>query len=291
MRNSHVPKKTRRGHASVRSQSSLGVAPPHRVAHVERVNPTVPPSDSDKRKARIMVALGGALALIVSVVIGYSDVAQMKAARHWQPTTCEITRSTVDKYAPRVTMSDRASRTSSDRRPSYGASISYRYTVNGQVYVGNRERFVTETSIDSADVQRRADRYATGTTTGCWYDPAAPSESVLDRAPDYLIALMPLMFFVAGVGLLLFVAFGNWDNVWIRTGGVAQPPGSPPFVAPEGVGDVATLLAARIATRYPGLVPVAPGSSRRIVIVVIVAIVLFVALVVVYGYRTFASLP
>jgi hypothetical protein len=250
------------------------------------MNPTLRPTQSRSRTPRIAVALGGVGAVIAAVVMGYSDVAEQVAVRHWLPTTCAITSSTVDEVAvptnTRTTLQERS-------RPTYTANISYRYTVQGRVYTGNREHFVTLTSNDKADPQKSVLRYGTGTSTACWYDPAMPSASIIDRSPDLLVGLMPLMLFVAGVGMLLFAAFGNRSAAWVGMGGGAQSSGSPPFAAPESFRDVEALLTAKSATRAPQLMALR-GINPGVAIVVILVIVLFIVGVVIYGYRTWMQL-
>jgi hypothetical protein len=178
----------------------------------------MPMIESKQRKARILVALGGVGAIGVGALFYYWFVAQpqqeLEAAAHWQPTTCEITRSVVQQFKPASSVGTARNGT----RSSYGAAIQYRYTVKGKVYTGRRQGFVEMTSDNRFDAERQVEQYAVGKTTGCWYDPAAPSESVIDRTLNWdpTIRLLPLGAIVAGIGMLLFAAFGDFDKVYLR---------------------------------------------------------------------------
>lgn len=243
------------------------------------MNPTWRPTQSGLRTPRFAVYLGGVGAIVGAVLIGYSDFAEQLAVRHWLPTTCEITRSTLDDVTVRTN-----NRTEVHERtlPGYTANISYRYTVQGHVYTGNREHFVRLASSDKADPQKSVLRYGTGTSTACWYDPATPNASIIDRSPDLLVGLMPLILFVAGVGMLLFAAFGDRNAGWVGMAGGAQSPGSSSFAAPASFRDIQALFMEKSAARVPQLMALR-GINPGVAIVVILVIVLFIVGVVIYG--------
>ena len=115
----------------------------------------------------------------------------------WKPTTCTI----LDKEI-------RSSSGPGSSRPSYRPAITFRYQVAGRefrctgwdswalssIYGGGSARYY----------ERVLDRFEVGRTYPCWYNPGDPSRAVLERRirPLYLLAVMPLVFFMLGaVGL------------------------------------------------------------------------------------------
>lgn len=82
--------------------------------------------------------------------------------------------------------------------------IRYEYQVDGKKLESDRYSF-SVWSIGSRDwADRIVDRYAVGTVHPCYYDPARPSEALLDRSFNwpYLVGLFTLAFVAVGAGLL-----------------------------------------------------------------------------------------
>jgi hypothetical protein len=197
---------------------------------------------------RQLLAGGGAIAFSMSLLGGYlafgEPIMSMVAARQWQATTCEITSSSVvRKLAKRVS--------SLGRGPGagYSAAVSYRYFVDGHRYYGDRARFTSISNHDPSDAQEIVKRYRPGTKTDCWYDPAKVTDSVIERGlnADLAYAFIPLVFFLAGLGALLYAAVGDWKTGYGGTGGVTPA------------------TSARTATQL------APASSRRSTVLILAA--------------------
>ena len=85
---------------------------------------------------------------------------------------------------------------------TYSAKISYSYQVNGQVYGGSRVSFGDVSTSNSGDAQKVLARYPTGATVSVYYNPAAPSQTVLE--PGFSAGLLlPL-----GIGTLFTLVGG-----------------------------------------------------------------------------------
>lgn len=193
---------------------------------------------------RQLLALCGAIMFSMSLLGGYlvfgEPIMSMVAARGWQTTTCEITSSSVvRKLAQRV----------SNRGAGYTAAVSYRYFVDGHRYYGDRARFTSISNADPSDAQEIVKRYRPGTKTDCWYDPSKVTDSVIERGlnADLVYAFIPLVFFLAGLGALLYAAFGTWASGYGGVGGVTP------------------------ATSARGSARLAPASSRRTTVLVLAA--------------------
>ena len=64
--------------------------------------------------------------------------------------------------------------------------------------------------------------YPEGKVTSCWVDPENPDEAVLNRDVSIgsmlVISLFPLLFFIAGVGGIIWVLAGGSRNMWASKG-------------------------------------------------------------------------
>jgi hypothetical protein len=122
-------------------------------------------------------------------------------AREWKSTTCEI-------------VSSRVYRQTYGRYPDFRLDITYRYTVGGRAYVGTRYKLVIVSSNGYGGMADIVARLLPGTRTECWFDPASPSEAVIDRglSASLLGGLVPLIFVIAGGVGLYFALFGTWKT-------------------------------------------------------------------------------
>ncbi len=135
------------------------------------------------------VAAGGVAFAFMFVV----PMSRLVAARSWVETSCTVISSTVRSHA-------------SDDGTTYSVAILYEYRVEGRPYRSDRYRFTDWSSSGHAAKQAVVDRHPPGTKAVCFVDPAAPSRAVLERSfhPSYLLGLFPLLFVVAGSGVLVW---------------------------------------------------------------------------------------
>lgn len=107
--------------------------------------------------------LGRGVVAIVFVFFAMKDIYTANSARNWRAVQGEI----ISKKAEIVKR-----RFTSDLEPS----ISYKYKVNGQVYISDRIQ-IGRTSGDAKEI---LDKYP-GKNVTVYFDPDTPSEATLDR--------------------------------------------------------------------------------------------------------------
>jgi hypothetical protein len=107
---------------------------------------------------------------------------------------------------------------------TYGVEVSYKYSVNGIEYTGNRYRYYKFSSSDSAWAYNVVNRLLRGAQTRVYYDPRNPENAVLATGLEGSDLFM-LMFLTPfnGVMLALLVApFSALRRKWLKpvAGGV-----------------------------------------------------------------------
>ena len=109
----------------------------------------------------------------------------------WDQTPCTVVGSTIRSW-------------STDDGTSYRADVLYEYEADGRIWRSNRVDFFSALSSSRDGAWAVRDRFPVGVSETCWIDPGAPGKSVLDREfrPKNLLGLIPLVFLVAGLGLL-----------------------------------------------------------------------------------------
>ena len=118
------------------------------------------------------------------------------AARSWNEVRCTIVSSEV------------ATTQGKGIETWYVADLAYTYVADGRVRRGTRYGF--EPTIQSKDLVAL---YPEGKVTSCWVNPENPDEAVLNRDVSIgsmlIISLFPLLFFIAGVGGIIWVLAGG----------------------------------------------------------------------------------
>ena|SRR2546421_3002460 len=131
-------------------------------------------------------------------VYGVVTVRRGVKTTHWRATSGRITASSM-QAGPRVPPGI-------GKQRSYELRVAYTYEVAGREWHGNRVAFGHEPFGSYGDVQPRMERYVEGTEVTVYYDPADPSQAVLERgaasATWFAIAL-GIVLLVVGIGLLL----------------------------------------------------------------------------------------
>ncbi|HEX6861974.1 MAG TPA: DUF3592 domain-containing protein [Thermoanaerobaculia bacterium] len=166
-----------------------------------------------------LVLFGLVFALIGGVALWFMFVRPMSrflAARSWQETPAVIVESQV------LESSDSDSTT-------YKADVHFTYTFEGREYRSNRYNFLDAYSSGRSGKEEIVAYYSPGLRTVCWVNPENPSEAVLkkDFSASYLIGLLPLVFLLAGAGVMwLGVKAGSQKKVSVA--------GAAPVVASPG---------------------------------------------------------
>lgn len=128
------------------------------------------------------------------------------AARSWNQVRCTIVSSKVV-----ATPGARTTET------WYVADLAYTYVADGLVRRGSRYGF--EPTVPSKNLVAL---YPEGKVTSCWVNPENPDEAVLNRDVSIgsmlVISLFPLLFFIAGVGGIIWVLSGRARNMWASEG-------------------------------------------------------------------------
>ena len=120
-----------------------------------------------------------------------------RAYTDYRETRCTVFGSEIDAFRSRSR--------SSSQEPSYKPVFAVRYPVDGvEMFstgytTGSAFNFNTRASAGSV-----FDRFATGTTHPCWYDPQDPRTVLLTRGPGgaYVFALLPIPVLLIGLSML-----------------------------------------------------------------------------------------
>lgn len=120
------------------------------------------------------------------MVVGATPVIETMSAADW-PSTQGM-----------IVSSDIRSRTTKGRTVRT-LKVVYRYSVKGVGYKGERIRFGADITPGRSSSRAVAEKYWEGKTVEVFYDPADPTQSVLERALDAEMFVMP------GLGLLFFL--------------------------------------------------------------------------------------
>lgn len=134
---------------------------------------------------------GGAISLI--------PVWRNFSAQSWREIPCTVLTSQL------------AGRRPSGKGPqSWKIAVTYRYQVNGTLYIGNRYHFGSESGSRAAAL-RLIRELRPGTRTTCRVNPHRPSESVLrlTSRKNYWFLLISVPAIAAGVALLIFAKPGQ----------------------------------------------------------------------------------
>ena len=144
----------------------------------------------------IFAAVGGVLFwfLFISPVWSYFQ------AQTWAESQCRVTASRVEVHED-------------SEGDSYEPIVEYEYRVDNQQFTGDTVNFL---AFNSSSRRRWANgvvkKYKIGSMHTVYYNPADPSESVLDRSWDHSnwFGLFPLIFFLVGFGLLAGSIFAGF---------------------------------------------------------------------------------
>jgi hypothetical protein len=156
-------------------------------------------SDRIKGGAFFGIFLVGGLAIAYTACV--RPALRIAAAKHWSTTTCRIESSGLSSSRTSYA-NGRAQTTRAGGSRTYMVSVRYSYVLGGRTYLGDRYNFNIVHTQGSASKLAILDSLARGARVPCYYDPAKPSDSVIDRTPfaEMWWGLFGLPFI--GLGLL-----------------------------------------------------------------------------------------
>jgi hypothetical protein len=185
------------------------------------------------RAAGIGVGVLFAAAGVTVLIFGMAQINKAKASAHWPSVAGVIkfseirseTRTRTDSTSSRQdrngnggvtinigTDSDRNTRTET----THYADIGYAYAVDGAAFNETRVNFGSNGSGSWAKVQDVVDRYPVGKTVDVFYNPAKPSESVLEPGMTggaYFLPVFGGVFALIGVGAIVATAIAMKKGV------------------------------------------------------------------------------
>lgn len=126
--------------------------------------------------------------------IGVNKIIEARASAHWLAVPAVV-------LSAKIETSHHSSSASGSGGTRYTPRISYRYTVNGQDYTGDRAAFIYESS--GREARQFLARFPAGSRTIAYYNPQDPARAVLVREGQG-----KLWLFVAFGSL--FAAIGGW---------------------------------------------------------------------------------
>jgi hypothetical protein len=143
--------------------------------------------------AAVMISVGF---LVYFIALAYGD---WRAARAYRETECAVFGSALQEHEGSAGPGERRA------EPSYAPLFAVRYRVGDvETYSSG---YATPSALNfstRAATQAIFQRFASGTTHPCWYDPEDPRTVLLVRGPGgaYVFALLPLPVLALGIFLM-----------------------------------------------------------------------------------------
>lgn len=135
----------------------------------------------------IFLLLGAGL-----IVLAFVQRAKAKKAEEWPVAPGVILNSGLSEH--------RSHDSDGSSSISYRPEVQYQYSIMGQKYTGNRI-FFGNASYDYNTANRKIAPYPQGTQVNVHYDPANPSNAVLETkaSGNWILILIGIVFLVIGV--------------------------------------------------------------------------------------------
>lgn len=193
-----------------------------------------------------LVLFGLVFALIGGVAFWFTfvrPVSRFLAAQSWEETPAVIVESRV------LENSD------SDGGSTYKPDVHFTYTFEGVEHRSNRYNFFDLYSSGRAGKEEVVEYYSPGLRTVCWVNPENPSEAVLkkDFSATYLIGLLPLVFLLAGVGILWAGVSGGRKKKVSMTAAAPVVAGAVAFAGPVELKPTATPMGKFVGLTFVAL--------------------------------------
>jgi hypothetical protein len=116
----------------------------------------------------IVILLGIGLFLV-----GYFQIRKSRRSKSWPSAPGVITASKIDQ--DRATSSD-------DDSATLFLALEYRFEVNGQSFIGNRQRFDEKRFATTKQAKTALAKFPVGGSVQVFYDPQSPTHCVLERS-------------------------------------------------------------------------------------------------------------
>lgn len=165
----------------------------------------------DAAKFLLPILIGLVLGFITLLLAAqaWQGYRQSARARRWPSVQGRVLSAAVQARPVRVRTSIGIMRTRLATR--FTPRVVYRYTVAGMLYQGARTRLGPEVlSSDTRGAEKAVQRCPPGTAVTVYYNPADPSESVLDPRPGpgtqlfALVAVLMAVLTILTVGIFVF---------------------------------------------------------------------------------------
>jgi hypothetical protein len=142
-----------------------------------------------------MVAYLVVIAISVVILIKFGvDILKGYKSRSWPTASGTVLDSEMEAHQSRDE--------DGDIRTTYGATIQYKYIVDGQEFQGNRRTFSNVRTSSVRNTEKILERYPPGSSVDVFYDPDDPSSSVLEPgvgASTYILLAVAIGFLVFGI--------------------------------------------------------------------------------------------
>lgn len=149
----------------------------------------------------------------VGLIVAFwgNHVAEESAASVFWPTTSgTVLASRVEGTTWSESRSDRSAPASRKGKTSYGPYVQYEYRAQGQRYVREGVRLVTQLYGTAAEAQAIVERYPVGSHVQVFFDPGDPGTAVLESGAEL-------------ESYVILFAGGTWTFVWACVLAVAVP--------------------------------------------------------------------
>ncbi len=142
-----------------------------------------------------MVAYLVVIAISVVILIKFGvDIRKGYKSRKWPTAEGSIVDSEMEAHQSRDE--------DGDIRTTYGATIQYKYLVDGQELQGNRRTFSNVRTSSVRNTEKILERYPLGSSVDVFYYPDDPSSSVLEPGvglTTYILLIVVIGFLVFGI--------------------------------------------------------------------------------------------
>jgi hypothetical protein len=133
---------------------------------------------------------------LVLIFFGLRDILLSQRSTNWQPT------------AGVIVSSDLGVEDDGDGNTLYSAKIQYTYTLEGQQLQGDRVFFGAMSTSERQQVFDLLLKYPIGTAVTVYYDPADPSQAVLEPGIHGANWFLPILGAAFGLVGLAFIVIG-----------------------------------------------------------------------------------
>ncbi len=189
--------------------------------------------------------------LLIFIEFFLDPISKVVQSLRWERVPCTILVSRVDETVQPKKLPE------TPPTSAFKANVSFRYTSGGKQRTSSRLYFIKADSDTRADIQAIVNRYQVGTSHHCYVDPADPSFAVLERGfkPVLLIAIVPVLMIITGLGGLLAISVGRLRPAKPRRVNVRYRP----TLRPTGQRQPIILRPVRRSTGFATAFPLAIG--------------------------------